>query len=112
MGEKVGMIFVFVSSFVASLIIAFSYGWLLTLILFALMIPVMVLLLGITAKFMSTYAGQEMKQYGKAGAVAEEVLAGIRTVVAFDGQEKEVERSAVNLLFIRRFIQSFSHRAL
>ena len=76
MGEKVGMIFVFVSSFVASLIIAFSYGWLLTLILFALMIPVMVLLLGITAKFMSTYAGQEMKQYGKAGAVAEEVTGG------------------------------------
>ena len=28
----------------------------------------------------------------QAGAVAEEVLAGIRTVVAFGGQEKEIER--------------------
>jgi hypothetical protein len=28
----------------------------------------------------------------QAGAVAEEVLAGIRTVVAFGGQEKEIDR--------------------
>lgn len=30
--------------------------------------------------------------YAKAGAVAEEVLAAIRTVIAFGGQKKELER--------------------
>ena len=33
-----------------------------------------------------------MTAYGKAGSIAEEVLSSIRTVVAFGGQEKEVER--------------------
>lgn len=33
-----------------------------------------------------------MAAYNTAGAVAEEVLSSIRTVVAFDGQEKEASR--------------------
>lgn len=41
-----------------------------------------------TAKFTSL----EQKQYAGAGAVAEEVLASIRTVLAFGGEEKEIER--------------------
>ena len=34
----------------------------------------------------------EQQAYGEAGAVAEEVLAAVRTVTAFSGQEKEVSR--------------------
>ena len=33
-----------------------------------------------------------MKAYAKAGAVADEVLYSIRTVAAFGGEDKEVER--------------------
>ena len=33
-----------------------------------------------------------MQAYSGAGSVAEEVLSSIRTVVAFDGQEKESKR--------------------
>jgi ATP-binding cassette subfamily B (MDR/TAP) protein 1 len=33
-----------------------------------------------------------MEAYGAAGSIAEEVLSSIRTVVAFDGQEKEITR--------------------
>lgn len=36
--------------------------------------------------------GKELLAYAKAGAVAEEVLAAIRTVIAFGGQKKELER--------------------
>ncbi len=36
--------------------------------------------------------GRELKAYAKAGAVADEVLSAIRTVAAFGGEEKEVER--------------------
>lgn len=35
---------------------------------------------------------KELTAYAKAGAVAEEVLSSIRTVVAFGGQEKEIKR--------------------
>ena len=35
---------------------------------------------------------KELHAYAKAGAVAEEVLAAIRTVVAFGGQKKESDR--------------------
>jgi ATP-binding cassette, subfamily B (MDR/TAP), member 1 len=35
---------------------------------------------------------KELDAYAKAGAVAEEVLGSIRTVVAFGGQEKEAAR--------------------
>ena len=45
---------------------------------------------GIAAKVQISFTEKEMKAYGRAGAVAEEVLAAVRTVVAFGGQEKEV----------------------
>ena len=35
---------------------------------------------------------EELKAYAKAGAVAEEVIGSIRTVVAFGGQNKELDR--------------------
>ena len=38
------------------------------------------------------FANQEQKEYASAGAVAEEVLSSIRTVVAFGGEYKEAER--------------------
>ena len=40
----------------------------------------------------SAFTGKELQAYAKAGAVAEEVLGAIRTVYAFNGQKKEVER--------------------
>jgi len=41
-------------------------------------------------KIMTTASKDEMDTYGKAGAIAEEVLSSIRTVVALGGQNKEV----------------------
>lgn len=41
---------------------------------------------------MAKYAREEGKVYGKAGAIAEEALTSIRTVIAFNGQEHECER--------------------
>lgn len=42
-----------------------------------------------------------MEAYGKAGAIAEEVLTAIRTVVAFGGQQKEIERYKEQLVVAR-----------
>ena len=43
-------------------------------------------------KVMTSVSKDELANYGAAGAIAEEVLAAIRTVVAFGGQEKEQEK--------------------
>lgn len=40
----------------------------------------------------ATFTTKELAAYAKAGAVAEEVLGAIRTVVAFGGQQKECDR--------------------
>jgi ATP-binding cassette subfamily B (MDR/TAP) protein 1 len=41
---------------------------------------------------LTSFTNKELQAYAKAGAVAEEVLAAIRTVIAFGGQQKELER--------------------
>lgn len=43
-------------------------------------------------QILSSFTNKELCAYAKAGAVAEEVLAAIRTVIAFGGQKKELER--------------------
>ncbi|XP_022371065.1 multidrug resistance protein 1, partial [Enhydra lutris kenyoni] len=48
-------------------------------------------------QLLSSFTDKELLAYAKAGAVAEEVLAAIRTVIAFGGQEKELERYNKNL---------------
>lgn len=35
---------------------------------------------------------KELKAYGKAGAVAEEVISAVRTVLSYNGQERETKR--------------------
>jgi hypothetical protein len=40
----------------------------------------------------SSLTTQELQSYGDAGAVAEEVVSSVQTVVAFGGEDKEVVR--------------------
>ena len=40
----------------------------------------------------ASFTKKELDAYAKAGAIAEEVISSIRTVVAFEGQEKEIKR--------------------
>lgn len=43
-------------------------------------------------QFAASSATREQEKYGFAGHVGDEVLSSIRTVVAFGGQQKEVDR--------------------
>lgn len=43
-------------------------------------------------QLLANFTTKEQSAYAKAGAVAEEVLSAIRTVFAFSGQKKEIER--------------------
>ena len=45
-------------------------------------------------QIVASYGTKEQDAYAKAGAVAEEVLSSVRTVVAFGGEHKEAARYA------------------
>uniref|UniRef100_A0A8C6UZX2 ATP binding cassette subfamily B member 1 n=1 Tax=Neogobius melanostomus TaxID=47308 RepID=A0A8C6UZX2_9GOBI len=91
-GDKVGLLLQAMSTFVASFIIGFIQGWKLTLVILSVS-PV----LGIAAGLFGKVSLLKQTAYAKAGAVAEEVLSAIRTVFAFNGQDKEIKRYKVNL---------------
>ena len=95
------MLCFFFGTFLFSIIIAFIYGWDLTLVILSMM-PLMVIFGGLAALAQSKFAEKEMEAYGKAGALAEEVLSAIRTVVAFGGQKKEITNYEENLKDAKR----------
>ena len=72
------------------------YGWELTLVLLCSM-PLMSIAGALLAQLQTSLAEKESAAYARAGAIAEEVLSSIRTVIAFGGQAKELDRFANNL---------------
>ncbi|KAF2883638.1 hypothetical protein ILUMI_22510 [Ignelater luminosus] len=99
-GEKVSIFIFYEVIFVGSILQGLIKGWELALICM-ISFPVTTVSMGFVAWISSKLAKQEMDAYGEAGAVAEETLSSIRTVVAFGGQEKEEERYDNLLLFAR-----------
>uniref|UniRef100_A0A8C6YQB4 Bile salt export pump n=1 Tax=Nothoprocta perdicaria TaxID=30464 RepID=A0A8C6YQB4_NOTPE len=85
------------TTFVSGFLLGFVSGWKLTLVIIAVS-P----LIGIGAA-VAKLTGRELKAYAKAGAVADEVLSSIRTVAAFGGEKKEVERYDKNLVFAQHW---------
>ncbi|KAM6451004.1 ATP-dependent translocase ABCB1 [Liasis olivaceus] len=95
-GDKIGMLMQGISAFLAGFIVGFTEGWKLTLVILAVS-PVLGISAAVWAKILSAFTNQELAAYAKAGSVAEEVLGAIRTVIAFGGQKKEIERYYKNL---------------
>jgi ABC-type multidrug transport system fused ATPase/permease subunit len=90
-GDKAAIFLQYFSTFIAGFLIAFIRNWKMTLVV-GTMLPVLSLLAGLIAKVVATFTVREQNAYASAGAVAEEVLGSIRTVVAFGGEYKEIER--------------------
>uniref|UniRef100_A0A672IZ53 ATP-binding cassette, sub-family B (MDR/TAP), member 4 n=1 Tax=Salarias fasciatus TaxID=181472 RepID=A0A672IZ53_SALFA len=95
-GDKVGMLIQGFTTFIASFVIGFIKGWKLTLVILAVS-PVLAISAAIFSKVLTSFTSKEQAAYAKAGAVAEEVLSAVRTVFAFSGQEKEIQRYHKNL---------------
>nr|QKW91241.1 P-glycoprotein [Gambusia affinis] len=95
-GDKVGMLIQSFSSFIAAFIIGFTRGWKLTLVILAVS-PALGISAALFSKLLANFTSKEQSAYAKAGAVAEEVLSAVRTVFAFSGQKKEIERYHKNL---------------
>ncbi|XP_059052143.1 ATP-dependent translocase ABCB1-like isoform X2 [Achroia grisella] len=100
-GEKVATSVFYLSCSLSSIITALILGWKLAL-LCLISFPVTFGLLGISGWLSSRLSKDEALASGKAGAVAEEVLSSIRTVYAFSGQQKEMERYEIHLNNVRK----------
>ncbi|KAL4222180.1 ABC transporter B member 11 [Mactra antiquata] len=99
-GDKLGGFMQWFSGGIAGFVVGFIYGWKLTLVILAVS-PLMGASAFVMTKLVGMASAQELKAYAKAGAIAEEVLGGIRTVVAFGGQSKECKRYDSNLVEAR-----------
>ncbi|XP_066484598.1 ATP-dependent translocase ABCB1 isoform X2 [Tiliqua scincoides] len=99
-GDKIAMLIQGIATFLTGFIIGFIKGWKLTLVILAVS-PVLGLSAAIWAKVLSAFTNRELAAYAKAGSVAEEVLAAIRTVIAFGGQKKEIQRYYKNLEYAK-----------
>uniref|UniRef100_A0A673XDK3 ATP-binding cassette, sub-family B (MDR/TAP), member 11a n=1 Tax=Salmo trutta TaxID=8032 RepID=A0A673XDK3_SALTR len=84
-----------ISTFTFGFMVGFIGGWKLTLVVIAVS-PLIGLAAGLMA--VARLTGRELQAYAKAGSVADEVLSSIRTVAAFGGEDKEVERYDKNLI--------------
>ena len=94
--DKMGQVLQGIAQFIFGIVVGLTSGWQLTLVTAALA-PV----LGVTFTFkfrkMAAYEKRVLESYGKAGAVASEVLGSIRTILAFGGVQKEATRYAENI---------------
>lgn len=90
-GEKLAIFIYLVMSFVISVILSFFYGWKLTLVILSCA-PIIIGATAFVAKMQSSLTEKELQSYSSAGAVAEEILSSIRTVIAFGGEQKEADR--------------------
>jgi ABC-type multidrug transport system fused ATPase/permease subunit len=90
-GDKMGSAIQFLSSAVVGFIFAFVHSWKLTLVILSVT-PILALCGAVFAQVTAQSVGDGQDAYGKAGAVANEVLSLIKTVSAFGGQEEEARR--------------------
>lgn len=100
-GEKLGLFTADFFTFISGFVIAFVRGPRLAGVMLAV-IPFLVIAGALLIRILSSATSKSQKAYGRAGAVAEEVLSSIRTVVSFNAEEKEMQRYAARLDDARR----------
>uniref|UniRef100_A0A1I8HYN6 ABC transmembrane type-1 domain-containing protein n=1 Tax=Macrostomum lignano TaxID=282301 RepID=A0A1I8HYN6_9PLAT len=96
LGDKTSVVIQAFSGFIAGFVIGFIKSWKMTLVMMSLT-PLLAIGGALMGRLISTMTSREQKAYAKAGAVAEETVSCIRTVIAFCGQQDEEERYAKEL---------------
>ncbi|XP_004857677.1 bile salt export pump isoform X2 [Heterocephalus glaber] len=100
--DQVGIFIQRMMTAICGFLLGFYRGWKLTLVIISVS-P----LIGFGAAFIglsvAKFTDLELKAYAKAGCVADEVISSMRTVAAFGGEKKEVERYENNLVFAQRW---------
>jgi len=89
--EKIGTFVQMFTMFIAGFIVGFVEGWRLALVILSV-VPLLVLCGALMGKFITEFTNKSQTSFGKAGAVAEEVISSMRTVAAFGGEKVEQTR--------------------
>ncbi|XP_065439341.1 ATP-dependent translocase ABCB1-like isoform X1 [Chrysemys picta bellii] len=95
-GDKFCIFVQFFATFLTGIVIGFIYGWKLTLVILSVT-PLLAAAAAVGSIFLASFTTKELTTYARAGAVAEEILTAIRTVVPFNGQMKALAKYDVNL---------------
>ncbi|KAG2226169.1 hypothetical protein INT45_003314 [Circinella minor] len=85
--EKCGVLLQSLGAFITGFVIAFVKGWNLAVIILATM-PVLAACGGAIGYFITKFTLQTQDAYAEAGAIAEQVFSGIRTVFSFSLQNR------------------------
>ncbi|KAF9544437.1 Multidrug resistance protein 1 [Mortierella hygrophila] len=91
LADKVGIVLSSLISFVTGFVIAFCYGWRMTLVLLGV-VPVLAVSMAFMMKFNTETTTDGQDAYAVAGGIAEQAIGSIRTVHAFDGQKREMKK--------------------
>ncbi|KAI8820141.1 P-loop containing nucleoside triphosphate hydrolase protein [Fimicolochytrium jonesii] len=91
LADKVGLVLTSVAMFVAGFVIAFTHGWRMSLVLLTA-VPLMAVTGAIMMRITTSNTADGQDAYAKAGGVAEQAIASIRTIFAFNGQHRELRR--------------------
>ncbi|KAJ3357639.1 Multidrug resistance protein 1 [Entophlyctis luteolus] len=94
--DKVGQIIQSLSGFIGGFVIAFSKGWKLSLVL-CCAFPLLGGAATLMGKSLANRKSAGSDAYAEAGAIAQEVLSSLRTVVSFGGQSRELARYTAKL---------------
>ncbi|KAL7752500.1 hypothetical protein RI367_002034 [Sorochytrium milnesiophthora] len=94
--ERAGMCVETVAQFITGFVIAFIKGWKLALVLLA-SLPVLGIVGSLMVMAITRFTTAGQNAYADAGAVAEQVVAGIRTVYSFSLQDRFKKLYAVQL---------------
>ena len=103
LGEKVTALVRAISAVIAGLVVGFVKGWQLTLIL-ASTVPLLAICGTIFVTALTKQAIMGSKAYAIAGALAEQALSAIRTVVGLGGEEKELNAYRAALTAVKRAV--------
>ncbi|KAF0917811.1 hypothetical protein E2562_021483 [Oryza meyeriana var. granulata] len=90
LSEKAGKLVQLSSTFIGGFIIAFTKGWLLTLVMLATL-PLIAIAGAVSAQALTRVSSKRQTSYSDAGDTVEQTIGSIRTVVSFNGEKKAIE---------------------
>jgi len=89
------------ASFFSAFVIAFVKNWKFALIL-SCIVPTIMAVFGIAGTFIAKFSALQLKEYGAASTIAEEIISSVRTAQAFGTQEKLSKLYDDNLVAAQR----------
>ncbi|KAG5130022.1 hypothetical protein JHK84_036419 [Glycine max] len=91
MGEKVAQFIQLMTTFVGGFVIAFSRGWLLTLVMLS-SIPPLVLCGSMLGLIITKASSRAQAAYSIAASIVEQTIGSVRTVASFTGEKQAIDK--------------------